>query len=69
MNTYTVPAIAVPHQAPPVIWWTRESDDDQADAHDMTAVLESREEAENYVRLERHQWTKVAALIDEAWPQ
>lgn len=65
---FKTPAIAVPHQSPPVIWWVRGENDDQADGHDMTAVLESREEAQAYVKFQRHQWVKVSTLIDEAWP-
>ena len=64
----TVPAIAIPHQRHPEIWWQRPADDDTSDGHDLYAILESREEAERHVGCRAHQWARVMSLIDQAWP-
>lgn len=66
---YPVPAIAVPTQTNPEIWWERPADDHLSDGHDLYAILESREEAERYGASSQHQADFVRKLIDKAWPQ
>jgi hypothetical protein len=65
---YAVPAIAVPHQTEPKIWVDRPVHNPMSDGHDLHAILESRDEAERYVKNKNHQWDLVAAMIDNAWP-
>lgn len=58
-------AIAIPHQFPAVIWWNW---NDDSNAEDLHVLLESREEAEQWIKQRGHQWTRVSALIDDAFP-
>lgn len=68
MNDYLTPAIAVPSQTPPLIWWNRPAADPTSDGHDLHAILESREEAERYVAEKNHNYLAVKSLIKKAFP-
>jgi hypothetical protein len=65
---FPVPAIAVPHQFKPVIWWERPLDNSDSDGSDLHAILDSEEQARRYVKEKGHNYEYVEHLILDAWP-